>query len=68
MNAKTTTQRRWHELKPGDIILFATGWYEVFDAYPVAGDAVIVKLIIPTPRRIETYRVRVSGSMATCQN
>lgn len=67
MNAETTTQRYWHDLKAGDVIHFATGWYEVFDAYQVAKNTVVVKLII-APGRIETYRVRVgAGSQATCR-
>ena len=62
----TTNQRDWHDLKPGDVIFFATGWYEVFDAYPIAKDTVVVKLI--TRHRIETHRVRVNaGSKATCR-
>ena len=69
--ANRTTQRDWHDLKPGDVIFFATGWYEVFDAYPVAQDAVVVKLIsrgAKAPAQIQTYRVRVSpGSKATCR-
>lgn len=66
-NAKTIIQCDWHDLKPGDVIRFATGWYEVFDAYPVAKDTVVVKLII-APGQTETHRVRVNaGSMATCR-
>lgn len=66
-NATTTTQRDWHDLKAGDVVWFATGWYEVFDAYPVAKDTVLVKLIV-APGQIETHRVRVNaGSMATCR-
>lgn len=61
-----TTQRDWHDLKPGDVIRFATGWYEVFDAYPIARNTVLVKLAI-AQNRIETYRVRVGAdSKATC--
>ena len=61
-----TTQRPWHDLKPGDRVWFATGFYEVFDAYPVSQDAVLVKLVIDG--RIESYRVRVwPESMATCR-
>ena len=66
-NDATTIQRDWHDLKGGDVIFFATGWYEVFDAYPVAKNTVLVKLII-APGRIEAYRVLVSaGSKATCR-
>ncbi len=69
--ANSTTQRDWHDLKPGDVIRFATGWYEVFDAYPVAHDTVLVKLAIRAPKcptAIETYRVRTkAGSQATCR-
>ena len=62
----TTNQRDWHDLKPGDVIFFATGWYEVFDAYSVARDTILVKLVIDT--RIESYRVRVgAGSKVTCR-
>ena len=65
-NAKNTTQRDWHDLKPGDVIWFANGWYEVFDAYPSSCDTVTVKLI--ASGRIETYRVRVNAdSKATCR-
>jgi hypothetical protein len=63
----TTTQREWHDLKPGDVIFFATGWYEVLDAYPVAKNTVVVKLATGE-HRFQTYRVRVSaGSKATCR-
>ena len=61
---ENTIQRDWHTLKPGDVIRFATGWYEVFDAYPSGYDAVTVKLIIDD--HIESYRVRTNGK-ATCQ-
>lgn len=65
-NDAKTTQRNWHDLKPGDVIFFATGWYEVFDAYPIARDAVRVNLVIDN--RIQSYRVRVgTGSKATCR-
>jgi len=62
----TTTQRDWHDLKPGDVIFFATGWYEVLDAYPVAQDAVVVKLALDE-HRFQTYRVRVGAGKATCR-
>ncbi len=62
-----TTQRYWHDLKPSDVILFATGWYEVLDAYPVAPNTVLVKLAFDH-HRVQTYRVRVNaGSKATCR-
>lgn len=67
----TTTQRDWHDLKPGDVIFFANGWFEVFDAYASSRDTVTVKLHIPANRRvaahIETYRVRTGASHATCR-
>ena len=60
-----TTRRDWHALKPGDRIFFATGWYDVFDAYPIARNTVLVKLDIDG--RIETHRVRIRpGDKATC--
>jgi hypothetical protein len=63
----TTTQRDWHHLKPGDVIFFATGFYEVFDAYPVGRDTVLVKLVIDG--RIQSYRVRVgAASKVTCRS
>ena len=63
---RPTTQRPWHDLKPGDRVWFATGFYEVFDAYPVSQDSVRVKLLVDG--HIESYRVRVwPGSMATCR-
>ena len=63
---RLTTQRPWHDLKPGDVVWLATGFYEVFDAYPVSQDSVRVKLIVDG--RIESYRVRVwPESMATCR-
>jgi len=64
-NAENSTQRDWHDLKPGDVIWFATGWYEVFDAYPSDHDTVTVKLIVGG--HIETYRVRTNGGKATCR-
>lgn len=63
-NDANTTQRDWHDLKPGDVIWFANGWFEVFDAYPSDYDTVTVKLIID--RHTETYRVRSHGK-ATCR-
>ena len=69
-NAQTIT-RQWHDLKPGDTVKFAGKWHEIFDAYPIAKNTVIVKLIIRGPKaasRIETHRVRVNaGSKATCK-
>ncbi len=62
---QSTTQRDWHDLKPGDRVFFATGWYEVFDAYPTGQDTVKVKLIVNG--RIETHRVRTTGGKATCR-
>lgn len=63
----TTTQRDWHDLKPGDVIFFATGWYEVLDACPIAKNTVLVKLATGE-HRFQTYRVRVNaGSKATCR-
>lgn len=63
----TTAQRDWHDLKPGDVIFFATGWYEVLDAYPIAKNTVVVKLAT-SGHRFQTYRVRVSAcSKATCR-
>ena len=65
---KNTTRRSWHDLKPGDVIWFATGWFEVFDAYPSSRDKVTVKLIIDNAYtcHIETYHVRTNDK-ATCQ-
>lgn len=62
----STTQRDWHDLKPGDVIFFGTGWHEVFDAYPVTQDTALVKLII-VPGRFETHRVRTHNSKAACR-
>ncbi len=62
----TTTQRDWHDLKGGDVVYFATGWYEVFDAYMVTMNTLVLKLLVDG--HIESYRVRVSaGSKATCR-
>ncbi|MEX0652546.1 MAG: hypothetical protein WD534_11220 [Phycisphaeraceae bacterium] len=63
---RRTPDRHWHDLKPGDVIFFGTGWYEIFDAYPVTQDTVLVKLII-APGRYETHRVRTHNSKAMCQ-
>lgn len=66
----TTTQREWHDLKPGDVIYFATGWYEVFDAYLASGSTLLLKLIIRTQGLtfIETHRVRIAtGGTVTCR-
>ena len=64
-NARTT-QRPWHTLKAGDTVFFATGWYEVLDAYAIAKNALLVKLALDE-HRIQAYRVRVAaGSEATC--
>lgn len=62
---QATTQRDWHDLKPGDQVFFATGWYEVFDAYASGMDRATVKLIVNG--RIETYQVRTTGGKATCR-
>jgi hypothetical protein len=45
-NAENPLQRDWHDLKPGDVVWFANGWFEVFDAYAVGPDTVKVKLIV----------------------
>lgn len=69
-NDENSTQRNWHDLKPGDVIWFATCWHEVYDAYPSAPGIVTVKLIVRAakcPARIETYRVRTNDGKATCQ-
>jgi len=74
-NAENTTQRDWHDLKPGDMIWFANGWFEIFDAYAVGYDTIKIKLHIPAcrgrgftaPEHIETYNVRTTGSKATCR-
>ncbi len=66
MTNLNTTTRDWHDLKPGDVIFFATDWYEVFDAYPMSHDTVVVKLIIHGC--IETHLVRVgAGSKVSCR-
>jgi len=67
-SVKNTTQRDWHDLKPGDVIWFATGWFEVFDAYASSRDTVTVKLIVDNAYtcHIETYQVRTHDK-ATCQ-
>ncbi|MBI1373341.1 MAG: hypothetical protein GC159_11475 [Phycisphaera sp.] len=64
-NDESTIQRDWHDLKPGDVIWFAKGWFEVFDAYASNYDTVTVKLTVDG--HIETYRVRTSGGKATCR-
>ena len=65
-----TVQREWSDLKPGDVVWFSTGWYEVADAYPDGRNTTVVKLCMPTNphqfARIETYRVRGCGK-ATCR-
>lgn len=61
---QTTTTREWHDLKAGDQVFFATGFYEVFDAYPIGRNTVLVKIKIrghKAPTLIETHRVRVNG-------
>ena len=64
-NDGDTTQRDWHTLKPGDVILFAIGWYEVFDAYACGRDIVKVRLIVDG--HVEAYNVRTTNGPATCQ-
>jgi len=71
---KTTTKRNsikrdWHDLKPGDVIWFANGWFEVFDAFPSGSETVTVKLVVDNAYtcHIETYQVRTSGGKATCK-
>jgi hypothetical protein len=59
-----TIQRDWHDLKPGDVIWLANGWFEVFDAYAVGRDIVKVKLTVDG--HIETYNVR-THDQATCK-
>jgi len=66
-NDATTIQREWHDLKPGDVIRLAGRWDEVFDAYPIAQNTVIVKLTIARGQ-IQTHRIRVNaGNKATCR-
>jgi hypothetical protein len=64
-NAENSTQRDWHDLKPGDVIWFANGWFEVFDAYTVGRDIVKVKLVVDG--HVEAYNVRTTNGPATCQ-
>ncbi|QDU71051.1 hypothetical protein [Mucisphaera calidilacus] len=69
-NASSSLQRDWHDLKPGDVIWFNSAWREVFDAYPSGHDTVTIKLIVRAakcPTRIETHRVCVNNTTATCQ-
>jgi len=70
-NVEKTIQRNWHDLKPGDVIRFANDWVEVFDAYPIAKNTVIVKIALRAPKSpmiIETHRIRVNtGNKAICQ-
>ncbi len=63
-NEESTTQRAWHTLKPGDVVWFANGWYEVFDAYAVGRDIVKVKLIVDG--HVESYNVQTQCK-ATCR-
>ena len=70
-----TIKRDWYTLKGGDVIWFANGWFEIFDAYAVGCDIIKIKLHIPAcrgrgftvPEHIETYNVRTTGSKATCR-
>ena len=70
-----TIKRDWYTLKGGDVIWFANGWFEIFDAYAVGYDTIKIKLHIPAcrgrgftaPEHIETYNVRTTGSKATCR-
>ena len=64
-SVKNILQRDWHTLKPGDVIWFANGWFEVFDAYAVGHDIVKVKLIVDG--HVEAYNVRTTNGPATCQ-
>lgn len=64
-NVKNITRRQWHTLKPGDMVWFANGWFEIFDAYAVGRDIVKVKLIVDG--HVERYNVRTTGGPATCQ-
>lgn len=60
----TTAQRDWHDLKSGDVIFFATGWYEVFDACMVTMNTMVLKLLVDG--HIESYRFYIGNNKATC--
>ncbi len=68
-DGQNTTQRDWHDLKPGDVIWVADGWFEVFDAFPGGDDTVTIKLIVDNAYtcHIETCHVRTTGGKATCR-
>ena len=55
--AATTVERDLWDLKPGDVIWFVTGFFQVFDAYPVSQYCTVVK-IFDAAGRIETHRFR----------
>ncbi len=63
-DVENTTKRDWHTLKSGDVVWFANGWYEVFDAYAVGRDIVKVKLIVDG--HVESYNVQTQCK-ATCR-
>jgi len=55
--AATTVERDLWDLKPGDVIWFVTGFFEVVEAYPVSQYCVVVR-IYGEADRIETHRFR----------
>ena len=60
--AAETVERDLCSLKPGDVVWFATGFYEVFDVYVANPYTTVLKLIMPAcrllPEHIETHRIR----------
>ena len=57
LEATETVEREMTSLKPGDVVWFVTGFFEVFDAYPISQYTMIVKLLT-TSGRVETHRFR----------
>jgi len=55
--AATTVERDLCSLKPGDVVWFETGFFEIFDAYPISQYTTIVKLLTASGE-IETHRFR----------
>ena len=55
--AATTVERDLCSLKPGDVVWFETGFFEVFDAYPISQYTCVVKIYNATGD-IETHRFR----------
>jgi len=71
LEAANTVVRNLSDLKPGDVVWFATGFYKIHAVYTASPFTTVLKLIIPAcrllPRHIETHRIQGDGGEFPCR-